>query len=1004
MRLHRLQVQAFGPFAGTEEVDFDSLTAPGLFLLHGPTGAGKTSVLDAVCFALYGQVPGARASGRSRLRSDHAAPDTPPQVVLELTVGGRRLEVTRSPEWQRPKRRGAGTTREPASTDVRELVDGHWQVLVGRRSDEAGLLLRDLLGMGLEQFTKVVLLPQGEFATFLRASAEQRSTLLGHLFSVDRFSAAESWLREERHRLAGQVAQADAARDALLARAHEAMAPITSAAEGDDELALASPQAVDLVTGLSGSATVALGRAEHHAEQARNAFAAAQADLAAATERAHRASRRVEVAGQLAALQDAAGAHETAVERLATARRAEPLRLALVAAQEAQQAVTELGRRHAERQHAWTVALRPRTSSGPLDALRAECQIQLSRIEDAKGLEAELASLRSRVAAMQAQAASARIALAGSDTACSQSEADIDRWDAEVHICQAGASDLPAAERAVADAETASAAATAAATCAAELHRLTQEQRAAQDAELSARDHLLNVRERRLEGIAAELALSLVDGEPCSVCGSAEHPRPARSGAGHVDRAAETAAREQHEAAVSALEAARDALAHTTARREALQVAAQNLDTATALGKLKDARSRLTLAQQLQARFEGARAALASARSTLGQHQKEFAGWQEELTTAATTLQELAPQVTALHSRVMELGGEDPDLAARASRLTSELAHLDALREARTAHETAVLQHDAARDRLLSAAARAGFETIEAVRHALLDAETQEQLAASVAAYDRARADVAAVLASPDLAIDDAPPPDLTALEAAAHSGASTLRTAEHQLAVTLHAERSLRRLSRRLADHELLHADLRARWAQVEELSRCVDGTGASNALRMRLSAYVLAARLEQVAAAASERLLTMSDGRYTLVHSDELAKGGARSGLGLQVVDGWTGTSRETGTLSGGEAFLASLALALGLADVVQAEAAGTSVETLFVDEGFGTLDEQTLEEVMTVLDGLREGGRAVGLVSHVADLRDRITSRLEVRKTRNGSSLHHHGDASPDCAKHG
>jgi exonuclease SbcC len=165
-----------------------------------------------------------------------------------------------------------------------------------------------------------------------------------------------------------------------------------------------------------------------------------------------------------------------------------------------------------------------------------------------------------------------------------------------------------------------------------------------------------------------------------------------------------------------------------------------------------------------------------------------------------------------------------------------------------------------------------------------------------------------------------------------------------------------------------------------------------------MRLSSFVLAARLEEVAAAASERLVTMSGGRFTLEHSDARAKGTARSGLGLVAVDGWTGVRRETSTLSGGESFMASLALALGLADVVRAEAGGAVVETLFVDEGFGSLDEESLDDVLGVLDGLRDGGRAIGLVSHVADLRDRVPARLEVRKDRSGSTLVHHLPGGP------
>jgi DNA repair protein SbcC/Rad50 len=180
----------------------------------------------------------------------------------------------------------------------------------------------------------------------------------------------------------------------------------------------------------------------------------------------------------------------------------------------------------------------------------------------------------------------------------------------------------------------------------------------------------------------------------------------------------------------------------------------------------------------------------------------------------------------------------------------------------------------------------------------------------------------------------------------------------------------------------------LAAQAAEARRLADLAAGQGA-NTLRMTLSSFVLAARLEEVAAAASERLLAMTSGRYCLVHTDA-RRGAGRSGLGLLACDAWTGVDRDTSTLSGGETFLASLALALGLADVVTAEAGGTRIEALFVDEGFGSLDEDTLEEVMTVLDGLREGGRMVGIVSHVAELRQRVPAQVHVRKGRAGSHL--------------
>ncbi|MDG4865119.1 SMC family ATPase, partial [Streptomyces sp. T-3] len=210
MRLHRMTVAAFGPFGGTQEVDFDALGEAGIFLLHGPTGAGKTSVLDAVCFALYGSVPGARQTQGGTLRSDHAAVDVRTEVCLELTVAGRRLEITRQPAWMRPKKRGTGTTPEKAQSWLREYdaAEGAWKDL-SRSHQEIGEEITQLLGMSKEQFCQVVLLPQGDFARFLRADAEARGKLLGRLFDTRRFAAVEDRLAELRRGTEAQVRAGD---------------------------------------------------------------------------------------------------------------------------------------------------------------------------------------------------------------------------------------------------------------------------------------------------------------------------------------------------------------------------------------------------------------------------------------------------------------------------------------------------------------------------------------------------------------------------------------------------------------------------------------------------------------------------------------------------------------------------------------------------------------------------------------------------------------------------
>ncbi len=184
--------------------------------------------------------------------------------------------------------------------------------------------------------------------------------------------------------------------------------------------------------------------------------------------------------------------------------------------------------------------------------------------------------------------------------------------------------------------------------------------------------------------------------------------------------------------------------------------------------------------------------------------------------------------------------------------------------------------------------------------------------------------------------------------------------------------------------------APVRDEHAVVAGLAALVEGKSADNQLRMRLSAYVLSERLRQVVATANERLGDMTDERYTLVQADEKGAGEQRGGLSLRMRDEWTATERDPATLSGGETFLVSLALALGLADTVSNEAGGTQLDTLFIDEGFGTLDATTLDGVMDTLDSLRDGGRVVGLVSHVAELRNRVTAQLEVRKGRRGSTL--------------
>ncbi|MET8564263.1 SMC family ATPase, partial [Streptomyces flaveolus] len=331
MRLHRLDITAFGPFGGAQTVDFDALSAAGLFLLHGPTGAGKTSVLDAVCYALYGSVPGARQSGQGmNLRSDHARPGTRTEVRLELTVAGRRLEITRQPPWERPKLRGTGTTVDKAQTWLREYdgTAGAWQDR-SRSHQEVGEEITQLLGMSREQFCQVVLLPQGDFARLLRADAEARGRLLGRLFDTQRFADVEKRLAERRRATEARVREGDTA---LLADAHRMQQ------EAGDAMELP-----DLAPGDPGLAEAVLGAAAVARSTARERLTAAHCRLSAA-ESAHAAARRAldeirelarlqarfaEARQRAERLQERAGAHREAQQRMERARKAEAVAPAL---------------------------------------------------------------------------------------------------------------------------------------------------------------------------------------------------------------------------------------------------------------------------------------------------------------------------------------------------------------------------------------------------------------------------------------------------------------------------------------------------------------------------------------------------------------------------------------------------------------------------------------------------------------------------------------------------
>ncbi|MEV6278084.1 AAA family ATPase [Nocardia sp. NPDC051832] len=1108
MRLHRLEMTAFGPFAETTVVDFDALGADGLFLLHGQTGAGKTTVLDAIAFALYGRVPGARGESK-RLHSDHAPEQTPPQVVLEATLGGRRLRLNRVPEFERPKLRGTGMRTEQAKATLAWL-DGRGENL--SRIPDIGDEIVRLLGMSADQFFQVVLLPQGDFARFLRADNEDREKLLEKLFDTERFGTAEQWLADKRRASAADLEKRRQGIERLIAQIRgaaglsvtESVGALESVGWSQDLLATARTDLSSAITETErcqqeSTRVGKLAEEQRRLHELRRRMTAARAQLDDYAANAdHRAALQAELEAARRA-QPVADAIDEARAAVMTSRRrdaekqeaAAKLVAALIEPAAAEVGGAELiaDDRHgddrlADDRHADEIgstamipgtdlpgdrapAIRPdadvdvairhwSTQIGALDEISADAST-------ATKLGAELTKLREEDTALTGRVGKL-IRLR------EQLPASITTIEARLREATEAVALLPAL---TADCERLQTAATAAVELARHrqaLDRTRIEFETARTAHNDAKERVLDLRERRLAGMAAELAGQLSDGRPCTVCGSDEHPAPARPTSDAVSKEAEEAA----ETAARSAEDKRDQvlarIAELEREIEGLTARGGDMDRVELTTALRTATDRYEDASQSATLAEGLTAELAQLRADESRLHDELRETETRRSTITTQITATATRVLELTDRLRTAAGADESIDRRRTRLNTLIKFATTYRDARTQAAAAREAVTTIATRVESLSLAAGFvittntsgssgaaqaNAVNATgplasgqRAGMVDAtgslasgqraemagatsplapeqraeisassprrdgprddvalltayakivtaaartmQRQNEIEAELVAADRARAHAEAVLAEPEVrAAAAAEPGDLAELETAVAQARSQLNAA-----VAAHADATRRvKLLEELGTQLWTEVDritpLQRSHDELAGLAEVVAGRGENNR-RMSLRSYVLAARLEEVALAGSVRLRRMSMGRYEFVHTDKAGPRGRRGGLGLDIRDDYTGAIRPAKTLSGGETFMASLSLALGLADTVAAESGGIALDTLFIDEGFGGLDADTLDAVMGVLDELRSNGRVVGVVSHVDEMRQRIPSRLHVRRTPTGSHL--------------
>ena len=915
MRPLKLAMSAFGPYAGRTTLDLARLGTSGLYLITGDTGAGKTTIFDAITFALYGEASGGNREA-NMLRSQYADAATPTEVELTFEYGGKIYLVRRNPEYTRPKTRGDGFTVEKANAEL-HLPGGN----VVTKQKDVNRAIVEIMGVDRNQFAQIAMIAQGDFLKLLLAPTDERKKIFQKIFRTQLFQSLQESLKKD-------VAALKSACDAASAGMRHSIAMLTC---GEDDVL--SPEIQKAKNGELPSCDVIaaaerlLERDNRLLERAANSEEALAKELETAGEAIAKAE---ELAKTENALKLSRAQLEAARPQLETAR-------AALEAEKERQAETEA----LEKERAAIEAQLP--DYAELDAQRhalSDTQKALDAFTaDARSCDTQLAALTQSLEAMRAereQLSGAGEERARLEAARQQKELRLKTLDA----LAAALADLSAAKKALVQAQG----------IYQEKARMASEKKAAYDAQHRA----------YLDEQAGILAQTLAVGVPCPVCGSIAHPAPAR-------------------------------IAPHAPTREQLELFRRTPEEAE-----RDASSASAEAGQRKGIWEEKRAAaVRAAQEALPETpvEKVSAALPSEAEETKRRLAQLAADIAAAQrkeKRRAELDKQLPAQQQREKALTEHIAMLGAEAAAARAQIAAAQQHVAALAEKLKfeseAAARARTMQLleqQRQRKAALNAaqQTFEQRSVLVTSLT-AKADEMAKL------LQDREPFDLAAAKEAraklAERKADASRARQEHLARVLTNKTALEHIRSAQAEVEAL--EQRLTWMRA--LSDTANGT-LSGKEKIMLETYVQMTYFDRIIERANTRFMIMSGGQYELKRRRQAADNRSQTGLELNVIDHYNGTERSVKTLSGGESFQASLSLALGLSDEIQSASGGVRLDTMFVDEGFGSLDEESLRQAVNALSGLAEGNRLVGIISHVSELKERIERQIVVKKNATGGS---------------
>ena len=1035
MRILRLTMDAVGPFPGHEVIDFEAFSDAGRFLLSGPTGAGKSTIIDAIVFALYGKVSGGRDSSDSRIRSRYASEQAKTEVELIFSTSSGNYKVRRQPAYERVKKNGKGVTKQNAKAWLFKLDEQLREVSEPlTKTSDGGTEITRIVGLSREQFTQTVVLPQGKFAQFLRSTSKDRQDLLQELFGTAIFEDLQLDLVER----ARKVKKNQEALDATLRANLGVLASLLDEApQLDPARCLVYEPVPEVDCEFDPLETAWDSRFKPLAPWLEHNQRCANLEVSALREQEDKLRSEFAYQRDLAARQERYLALTKEHEQLVAQGPAQRQRLAQI---QALQALSDLKPWHeqlkqaqaqqavAQRQLSQALALeqlesdeRAQAVLQPLDyrgaqALSVQLTAQVAALSPQVELEAGLAGRRRDLHTKTQAHESASAKLAQGRERENQLPTQIASKQELLEQLNEQAATLPTAQLAQEQAaQTLKLAKAHEQLIEDQQQALKLQQLVALELKQASQRHK-HMLEQWLSQSALNLAQNLVAGEPCPVCGATEHPAPATQGGEYISQ-------EQLDQALEEVNEAQEELSQASERvtKLAAQLEAQpcQLSPAQAREQLQEAKAALTAAQQASAQASSCKAQIAKLNAQLEALRADNQAAQARLAGDAKEIQLLGEKIDADAASLSCEGFES--VAAKVEYLSQLAAALEQLANAAQELDQCKKRAQQAADSFAAqwAQASANFADHSAKPAAPAPTDpaeteptqaepTQDTSTTNVqdgyaqACQDFAGLDLAALKATSasyekSLSINQAALAELEGIELTPPPLEQTQGQLEQAQAKTQACQTYA-------STWQAFAGQVNAQLAKLNELlarrSKASDKDGqllalasaanGDNQARLTLSAWVLQAHFRQVLVFANERLGVIGAGRYELINVDsEEDTRQQKQGLGLAVVDHLSGTTRSPRTLSGGESFYVSLALALALADVVATQNGGIEMNTLFIDEGFGSLDEGTLAEVMDVLGALHSGGRVVGIVSHVSELKRAIPAAVEVRPLLGGGS---------------